>query len=123
MFKFIEGMYTSTVGMHQEYRMHLISVSGIYTLQTDYPKRCECFRERQYDLHREWLYWCCTQTHTLSGSLHSTTPTRKNWFWGMKWLRLLLKFMMASIQVVFVSPFEHHSNLLPWREIGAEAGD
>ena len=24
---------------------------------------------------------------------------------------------------MFVSPFEHHSNLLPWREIGAEAGD
>lgn len=24
--------------------------------------------------------------------------------------------------VVYVSPFEHHSNLLPWREIGAEAG-
>ena len=23
-------------------------------------------------------------------------------------------------QVVFVSPFEHHSNLLPWKEIGAE---
>lgn len=30
---------------------------------------------------------------------------------------------MASVQVVFVSPFEHHSNLLPWREIRAEAGD
>jgi selenocysteine lyase/cysteine desulfurase len=24
--------------------------------------------------------------------------------------------------VVFVSPFEHHSNLLPWRDVGAEAG-
>ena len=23
-------------------------------------------------------------------------------------------------QVVFVSPFEHHANLLPWREAGAE---
>ena len=23
-------------------------------------------------------------------------------------------------QVVFVSPFEHHANLLPWRESGAE---
>ena len=23
------------------------------------------------------------------------------------------------MQVVFVGPFEHHSNLLPWREIGA----
>lgn len=22
-----------------------------------------------------------------------------------------------------MGPFEHHSNLLPWREIGAEAGD
>ena len=25
-----------------------------------------------------------------------------------------------SPQVVFVSPFEHHANLLPWRESGAE---
>lgn len=24
------------------------------------------------------------------------------------------------MQVVFVSPFEHHSNLLPWLEIGSE---
>jgi len=23
-------------------------------------------------------------------------------------------------QVVFVSPYEHHSNLLPWMEIGAK---
>ena len=23
------------------------------------------------------------------------------------------------MQVVFVGPFEHHSNLLPWREVGA----
>ena len=23
-------------------------------------------------------------------------------------------------QVVFVGPFEHHSNLLPWRELGSE---
>lgn len=23
-------------------------------------------------------------------------------------------------QIVFVGPFEHHSNLLPWRELGAE---
>ena len=23
-------------------------------------------------------------------------------------------------QVVFLSPFEHHSNLLPWRDVGAE---
>ena len=29
----------------------------------------------------------------------------------------------VHVQVVFVSPFEHHSNLLPWRDIGAEAGD
>ena len=24
------------------------------------------------------------------------------------------------LQVVFVSPFEHHANLLPWREAGAD---
>ena len=23
-------------------------------------------------------------------------------------------------QIVFVGPFEHHSNLLPWKEVGAE---
>ena len=23
-------------------------------------------------------------------------------------------------QVVFVGPYEHHSNLLPWRELGGE---
>lgn len=25
-----------------------------------------------------------------------------------------------EIPVVFVGPYEHHSNLLPWREAGAE---
>lgn len=36
-------------------------------------------------------------------------------------LTICLSFLFV-MQVVFVSPFEHHSNLLPWREIGAEAG-
>ena len=27
--------------------------------------------------------------------------------------------LSSSFQVVFVGPFEHHSNLLPWRELGA----
>ena len=27
---------------------------------------------------------------------------------------------MTVCQVVFVGPFEHHSNLLPWREMGAD---
>ena len=49
------------------------------------------------------------------------------------WLQLVLLIdtarsvhsimMVVNFQIVFVSPFEHHSNLLPWREIGAEAGD
>lgn len=26
----------------------------------------------------------------------------------------------APFQVVFAGPFEHHSNLLPWRELGAK---
>ena len=26
----------------------------------------------------------------------------------------------SNLQIVFVSPFEHHANLLPWREAGAD---
>ena len=29
-------------------------------------------------------------------------------------------YIIVFSQVVFVSPFEHHANLLPWRESGAE---
>lgn len=28
--------------------------------------------------------------------------------------------MFLYYQIVFVGPFEHHSNLLPWKELGAE---
>ena len=33
---------------------------------------------------------------------------------------LCLRCPLSPLKVVFVSPFEHHSNLLPWRDIGAE---
>ena len=31
-----------------------------------------------------------------------------------------LKWCCLTLQVVFTSPYEHHSNILPWREIHAE---
>ena len=36
---------------------------------------------------------------------------------------VITSFISGHVQVVFVSPFEHHSNLLPWREMGAEVSD
>ena len=46
------------------------------------------------------------------------------------YLKLLVEFRMLEIlacwtdytflwQIVFVGPYEHHSNLLPWRELGS----
>lgn len=114
-------------------------------LQVDNPQCRERLREGLCGVCRQWVHWGSTQTYPLPQSNQVTTATCELenlcWIYCGK-MRCILIAALAVItcvlsglglwyhwstavtflpKVVFVSPFEHHSNLLPWREIGAEA--